>query len=204
MANIITLSRVPLLALILWLLQLPTPTPRLIAVPLVLILILMDTFDGLIARARGETDVLGSVLDIAADRMVEYVLWVYLSHLGLISVIIPIVVLARGTFVDAIRSVAPARGIAPFEMMSTSLGRFLVKSSWMRTSYAIVKAAAFILLSLSHALMTGDYPLGETLLLPAQITAWLALGFCLVRGIPVLIEAPRFLASEAEEAERVA
>jgi phosphatidylglycerophosphate synthase len=204
MANAITLSRIPLLALILWLLQLPSPTPRFIAVPLTVILILMDTFDGLVARARGEVDVLGSVLDIAADRTVEYVLWVYLSHLGLIPVVIPIVVLARGTFVDAVRSVAASRDVAPFEMMRTSLGRFLVKSGWMRTSYAVVKAVAFVSLALSHALMTSGYPLGETLLLPSQIVAWIALGFCLARGIPVLIEAPRFLAKEDEEASGAA
>ncbi|MEA3309131.1 MAG: CDP-alcohol phosphatidyltransferase family protein [Chloroflexota bacterium] len=193
LANKITLSRIPLLFVILLLLYSPATWARQIAVPAILILILMDTLDGYLARKRGEESILGSVLDIASDRAVEYVLWVTFAQLGLIPLVIPVVILVRGTFVDAIRSVAPARGLKPFELLQSPLGRFLVSSPWLRTPYAVIKVMAFALLAVVHALQNIGNSWGETLYLPAQIAAWVAVAFCLARGLPVLLEAPRAL-----------
>ncbi len=193
LANIITLSRMPLLVLIIFLLYRPAATPRFIAAPLIILLILLDSFDGVVARKRGETSILGSVLDIAADRTVEFLLWVVFAHLGLISIIFPLIVLTRGTFVDAVRAVAPAKGLSPFEMMRSPLGRFLVKSPWLRTPFAIAKAAAFFLLALTHGLNAVAGASAATINLIAHIAAWVALILCLLRGIPVLVEAPRVL-----------
>ncbi len=193
LANWVTISRIPLLAIVVGLLYWPSAVTRLIAAPLILILILLDTFDGVLARARGETSLLGSVLDIAADRAVEYVLWVTFAHLQLIPVFMPLVVLVRGTFVDSIRSVAPARGLKPFDLMRSRLGRFLVGSPWLRTPFGIAKATAFILLAWAHGALTTFSASGPALLLAGQIAAWVALVICLARGIPVLIEAPRVL-----------
>ena len=199
LANIVTLSRIPLLVIIIVLLYQPTATPRLIAAPLIILLIMMDSFDGAIARKRGEASVLGSVLDIAADRAVEYVMWVVFAHLGLISVIFPLVVLMRGTFVDAVRAVAPSKGLAPFEMMRSPVGRFLVKSPWLRTPFAVAKAVAFFFLALTHGLVAASSPSLATVNVVAQVCAWVALLLCLVRGIPVLIEAPRALSEEPHQ-----
>jgi len=193
LANTITLSRMPLLALIIFLLYQPAATPRLIAALLIILLIAMDSFDGAIARNRGETSLLGSVLDIAVDRAVEYLLWVVFAHLHLISVIFPLIVLARGTFVDAVRAVAPSKGLSPFEMMRSRVGRFLVKSPWLRTPFAIVKALAFFFLALTHGLDAAGSSAWATINVVAQVFAWLALLLCLLRGVPVLIEAPRAL-----------
>lgn len=196
LANIITLSRIPLLIFIIFLLYQPAATPRLIAAPLIILLVVMDSFDGAIARKRGETSVLGSVLDIAADRAVEYVMWVVFAHLRLISVIFPLIVLMRGTFVDAVRAVAPSKGLSPFEMMRSRVGRFLVKSPWLRTSFAIAKAVTFFFLALTHGLAASGSSALATINVVAQVCAWLALLLCLLRGIPVLIEAPRALREE--------
>lgn len=199
LANIVTLSRVPLLVLIIVLLYQPTATPRLIAAPLIILLVVMDSIDGVIARRRGETSVLGSVLDIAADRAVEYVMWVVFAHLRLISVLFPLIVLLRGTFVDAVRAVAPSKGLSPFEMMRSPVGRFLVKSPWLRTPFAIAKAVAFFFLALTHGLAAAGHPALATVNVVAQVCAWLALLLCLLRGIPVLIEAPRALREEPHQ-----
>jgi len=199
LANIITLSRIPLLILIIALLYQPTVTPRLIAAPLIILLIVMDSFDGAIARKRGETSVLGSVLDIAADRAVEYVMWVVFAHLRLISVVFPLIVLLRGTFVDAVRAVAPSKGLSPFEMMRSPVGRFLVKSPWLRTPFAVAKAVAFFFLALAHGLAAASSPALTAINGVAQVCAWLALLLCLLRGVPVLIEAPRALSEEPRQ-----
>jgi CDP-diacylglycerol--glycerol-3-phosphate 3-phosphatidyltransferase len=199
LANIVTLSRIPLLVLIIVLLYQPAATPRFIAAPLIILLIVLDSLDGVIARRRGETSVLGSVLDIAADRAVEYVMWVVFAHLRLISVIFPLIVLMRGTFVDAVRAVAPSKGLSPFEMMRSPVGRFLVKSPWLRTPFAIAKAVAFFFLALTHGLAAAGSSALATVNVVAQVCAWVALLLCLLRGIPVLIEAPRALREEPHQ-----
>ncbi|OQA11945.1 MAG: CDP-diacylglycerol--glycerol-3-phosphate 3-phosphatidyltransferase [Chloroflexi bacterium ADurb.Bin360] len=199
LANWITLSRIPLLGVIIALLYSDSAAAQLITAPLILLLILMDTFDGVLARARGETSLLGSVLDIAADRAVEYALWVVFAHLRLIPILVPLIVLIRGTFVDSVRSVAPARGIKPFDLMRTRLGRFLVGSPWLRTPFGVVKATAFILLALAYGLNTLGHSAAAGVHLAAQIASWGAVAFCLARGLPVLIEAPRVLGDAVEK-----
>ena len=201
MANAITLIRMPLLIAIIVLLHHPNPSIRLILAPVIAVLIGMDSLDGFIARKRGQASVLGSVLDIAADRTVEFVLWVVFADLDLISLAVPVIVIIRGIFVDAIRSVAPAQGLAPFELMRSDLGRFLVKSPWLRTPYAVVKAMAFILLTMQSAVSVVPAvlnPGGNGLYLAAQIATWLSVLFCLFRGIPVLIEGSTVLAEQDE------
>ncbi len=192
-ANAVTLSRIPLLLVILVLLYQPTAGGQLAAAILIMVSIALDSVDGAVARARGEVSLMGSVLDIAVDRVVEYVLWVVFADLRVIPVGIPLIVIIRGSFVDTIRSVAPAQGKAPFDLMSTSWGRFLVKSPWMRSGYGVAKASAFVLLALAFSLQTGGNPVAGTVLSGAQVLSWIAVVFCVVRGLPVLMEAPAVL-----------
>ncbi len=192
MANWITLSRMPLLLVVVLLLYRPYPTPRYVAAWLIVLLIALDSLDGIVARKRGESSLLGSVLDIAADRTVEFVMWVVFADLRAIPVVIPLIVLTRGVFVDAVRAVAPAKGLKPFELMQSKIGRFLVGSPLLRTPFALAKAVAFFFLALMLAQQAGGSLSPSTYAL-AQGTAWLAFTLCLLRGIPVLVEAPRAL-----------
>lgn len=195
MANLITIARFPLLVIIVLLLFAAGVVPRLISVPLLFLLIAMDSLDGMVARARGETSLLGSVLDIMADRTVELVLWVVYAHLGLISVVIPLVYIGRGTVVDALRNLHVRGGEAPFDAMRTRVGRWLVASSFMRTIYGVSKLVSFAGLATTHALYAyaareaiATEWAGKTLLL-FNITSWIALALCLARGLPVVVEA---------------
>jgi len=202
MANAITLVRIPLLVGIVVLLHHPNPWVRLALAPTIAVLIVMDGIDGIIARKRDKTSVLGSVLDIAADRTVELVFWVVFADLNLIPLAVPVIVLIRGVFVDAIRSIAPAHGLAPFELMRTELGRFLVKSPWLRTPYAVVKAVAFVLLAMQSAVSVVPpflNPGGNGLNIAAQIATWISVLFCIVRGVPVLVEGSIVLAEQEED-----
>ncbi len=90
LATSITLARFPLLVITILLLYFGGASGRLLAALLILLLIVMDAIDGIVARRRHEETLLGSVLDIAADRAVEIVLWVVFAQLGLISMFIPI------------------------------------------------------------------------------------------------------------------
>jgi CDP-diacylglycerol--glycerol-3-phosphate 3-phosphatidyltransferase len=93
---------------------------QLIDAPLIVVLILMDFLDGIVARRRGEQTLVGSALDIAADRAVEVVLWVTYAHLKLIPVVIPLTVIIRGALTDSVRNVALQHGQSAHSMTRSS------------------------------------------------------------------------------------
>jgi CDP-diacylglycerol--glycerol-3-phosphate 3-phosphatidyltransferase len=198
MANTITLARIPLLILIVCLLFLGSPQVQVATAFLVLVLIFMDTLDGIVARHRQETGMLGSKLDIAVDRIVELVLWVVYANLQLISVAIPIIVIIRGGLVDMVRSFSLMWGETSFGMMQTKWGRRLVASGFMRSLYGISKAVAFFMLALALGLRqlwagTPREGLAETIWIVAVVLSWIAAVICVIRGVPVLVEARTLL-----------
>ncbi|HYC33363.1 MAG TPA: CDP-alcohol phosphatidyltransferase family protein [Gemmatimonadales bacterium] len=185
LATWITLGRLPVLLLAVLALYLGSWPVRVAGVALLLLGLLFDTLDGIVARRTGQTGLAGSVLDIAADRTYELVLWVCFAHLGLIPVAIPLLVIARTTLTDAVRSLGVARGAAPFDQARGRAARFLVGSSFMRTAYAATKIGAFCGLGLAHALGSDA---GAAVARAVAPVAWLAVGLCLARGAPVLLE----------------
>ena len=180
-ANWITLARFPLLVVSLIQLRIGSPPVRLLGAGLLFVGLMLDTVDGVVARRNGQTSVFGSVLDIAADRTYELVLWVFFTHLGMLPVAIPLIVIVRTTLTDALRSVGVSRGTAPFEQSRNPIGRFLVASSWMRSGYAVSKIVTFTGLALVQAL-TALQPVTPAL----RVVAWLAVVICLLRGLPVM------------------
>lgn len=192
LANWITLARFPLLAVNVLVLFLGSPQLRLAGVALLLIGLLLDTVDGVVARKTHRTSLFGSVLDIAADRTYELVLWVCFAYLQLIPVSIPVIVIVRTTLTDALRGIGVSQGEAPFSQHRTPLGRFLVGSTLMRTGYSLSKTIAFVGLALAQAL--GGFPTGgEFAMAGARLgkvslgVTWVAVALCVLRGLPVVI-----------------
>ncbi len=196
MANIITLSRLGLVGLFLRLLYYSTGIGYLVAFFLLILVFSLDAMDGYVARRRHEVNRLGAVLDIAVDRIVEYMLWIAFAHLGSISLMIPIIVVARGVLVDAMRGFVVGKGETPFGMMKTSWGKRLVSSYFMRSLYGIVKTLSFLLLTFEFVVHSGVFFQADFL---QGILRPITLGFvdftvflCVVRGFPVLMESRRF------------
>ena len=188
-ANLITLSRLPLLMLVVVLLYQTSPWPLFTALTLLPILYLMDWLDGYMARYKNEVTDLGSVLDIAMDRTVENVLWIVFAHQGKVPVFIPIVFIIRSFAIDGLRSYALSRHQSAFGMMHTRLGRFMVASRFMRGLYGLAKGGAFCSIALLAALNSLGWQLTPPLswVYPLQvILVYLSLGLCLLRGFPVL------------------
>jgi phosphatidylglycerophosphate synthase len=192
----ITLSRLPLLLISVLLLYLGSFGLAILGTVLLGVGLLLDTVDGMVARRTGQTSLLGSVLDIAADRIYELVLWVFFAHLGLIPIAIPLIVIGRTTLTDALRSIGTAEGTAPFAQHQSALGRFLVASPWMRTGYSIGKVVAFCGLGLAQALRRlpvapGGPSLMSSILTGLEICAWIVVSICVVRGLPVIAHSVR-------------
>lgn len=186
-ANLITVGRVFLALGVLALLWLPGDEIRWAAFALTAFVIYADALDGYFARKFNQASKFGGMLDIAGDRVVEMAYWIQFSALSWVPVWIPLLFLVRGNFVDTIRSAAAEQGYTAFgqsTMMQSPLGKFLVSSNFSRFTYAVVKALAFCLLIAAHTSQCQD-----TLVSPAAMfCVYFSAVFCLIRGIPVLVE----------------
>jgi len=192
MANWITFGRCLLLLVLVCIVYWAPPHVQLLNAPLVILMISLDGLDGYVARKLGEESVFGATFDIAADRIVENVLWVVLAHLGLIGVWVPLLFIVRGNLVDAIRSKGAAKGTAAFDMLQSRIAQFLVSGRFMRAFYAAVKAATFawVLLWQPFPELAPDFWAQWSDLLVA-VSATLVVtsaALCVVRGLPVVIE----------------
>ena len=195
MANFITILRTIFAILLVTVLIMFHDSAKVLmgAFLMTIIIIWMDGLDGYFARKFNESSKFGAVLDILGDRVVENVYWITFCAIGWLPVWVPLVVVCRGIIVDGLRSVALEQGYTAFgssTMMQSKIGKFIVASNFCRFSYAIFKAIAFALLLLAH--MQADYTGKELVTTIAYASAYIAVFFCVIRGIPVVIESKRF------------
>jgi CDP-diacylglycerol---glycerol-3-phosphate 3-phosphatidyltransferase len=201
LANLITLARLLLLFVAIFIIYHGSPIAYLINVLILIVVFVSDGLDGYVARKRGESSLFGAVFDIAADRTVELCLWVVFAHLSRIPVWIPLIFIARGVITDAIRaSESQAHATTPFSMMQSPLAKMLVAGRFMRGFYATLKGFTFGFLMLALALESFTSPsvqhYGEITQQIGLLLAYLSLLICLVRGIPVVVE---FIQKEASK-----
>lgn len=201
LANLITVLRFPLLLLVVALLYVGGTTAQLVDVGLIVLLILMDTLDGVVARYLKQSTLVGSMLDVAADRAVEIVLWVTFAHLGLIPLMIPVIFIVRGSLTDSIREVALQAGESPHGMMRGRIERWLVASPPMRSGYGLVKLLAFATLALAAGLRTQNVDAWSSIQSIGLVMAWLATALCVARGLPVVLDAGHLFGAAARRAE---
>ena len=178
---------------------------NLAAVALTAVAIALDALDGHLARKKNLASPVGAQLDILGDRMIENVYFTYFAVAGMVSLWLPILFFARGAATDFLRGLAMKAGHSGWganAMLQTWWGRTLVASRWSRGLYAAMKCLCFCYLGLELALTRGPVALvGEIagdargmIRLGAHVLTWLTAGFCLVRGLPVLVEGWKFIA----------
>ena len=194
MANFVSIFRIFVAFLAIYLLFVPTTWAYIWAFVLTIIAFALDGVDGYLARKFNEASELGSVLDIMGDRIVEASYWIVFSVLGWLNPIFPIICVTRAFTTDSLRSVALAQGYTAFgekSMQSSKLGKFICASKFMRISYAVAKVLAFILIILANTPGFEIYPIFDVMNTVAVVFAWIAIIFCVVRGIPVVIESKK-------------
>ena len=193
MANLVTLSRLLLLLLVVWIFYQPLSPWSFANFFLITYIFVSDGLDGYIARKRNETSLFGALFDIAGDRIVELTLWIVATDIDLVPIWVPLVFIIRGVIVDTIRSSnAVAEGVAPFAVMRSRLGKLLVAGQFMRILYAVAKAAAFAGLALQKPFPAVLPELWESVggLLTAltYFFVYLSVVLCIARGLPVIAE----------------
>jgi len=172
---------------------------NLLAVALTVGAIALDALDGHIARRKNLATPLGAQLDILGDRMIENVYFTYFAVVGMVSLWLPILFFARGAATDFLRGLAMKAGHSGWganTLHQTWWGRTLVASRWSRGLYAAMKCVCFCYLGLELALTRGPVALVSGLAgdvhamirAGANVLTWGTAAFCLVRGLPVLLE----------------
>jgi CDP-diacylglycerol--glycerol-3-phosphate 3-phosphatidyltransferase len=185
---------------------------NLVAVGLTVAAIALDALDGHIARTKKMATPMGAQLDILGDRMIENVYFTYFAVVGMVSLWLPVLFFARGAATDFLRGLAMKAGHAPLgtgagwasnAMVETWWGRALVASRWSRGLYAGMKCLCFCYLGMELALTRGPVALvGELsgdvhgmIRTGAQVLTWMTAAFCVVRGLPVLVEGWKYFAA---------
>lgn len=193
MANLITLSRLILLLLVVWLAYQPMSAWHFASFFLIVLIFVSDGLDGYIARKRNEATLFGALFDIAGDRVVELTLWVVAADIDLIPIWVPLVFIIRGVVVDTIRSSGSvSRGVEPFALMQSPVGKFLVSGKLMRIFYAVIKACAFcglaLLMPFPAVLPNIWAEIGSVVEGLTFFFVYVATLICILRGLPVIIE----------------
>ena len=156
------------------------------ALILTIIAFALDGLDGFVARKFNEESKFGALLDIMGDRIVENTYWILFAVMGWINILYPLIALTRGFITDTIRSAAMEQGLTPFGMQVNPICKFITGSRFMRISYAVAKVVAFVLI-VAAKVPTCPHP--DVIWKLGYWSAIFAIVFCVVRGIPVVVEA---------------
>ncbi len=215
MAHLITVGRLLLLMVVVWMIYRFRDNVGVITACMLLLAVvfLSDGLDGWVARKRGSTSAFGAVFDIAGDRIVENVLWVVFADLDLIPIWVPILVLTRGFIVDSLRSLSYAEGMTAFgdrNMMRSALTRWLTAGRFMRGLYGYAKALAFVYLT--GLVAWEQRNVNDTWIGSLYGQQWFraagwgliygTVALTVIRGLPVVYDAAAFLRQQPQTGVR--
>lgn len=175
------------------------PRMNLLAVALTVTAIALDGLDGYLARKKKMATLEGAQIDILGDRMIENMYFTYFAVVGMVSLWLPMLFFARGAATDFLRGLAMKAGHSGWgsnALFESKWARLLVASRWSRGLYATLKCICFCYLGLELALTHGPLALLGPLTLDthaalhvgAQALAWASAAFCVLRGLPVLLQ----------------
>ena len=169
LANTITIARTIYTFVVIALFR-RHPTLDIALIFSIAVIFILDAVDGIVARRRNETSKRGTFLDTLADRLIENTFWIYFTAIGIISLWIPIVIMARGLITDTLQR---SHGSPENGWTYT-----LTRSRISRGLYGGVKMLTFMSLASATVFQSSVLEQGSLIL------ARLAVCFCLLRGLP--------------------
>ena len=204
MANLITIARLVLLFVVIAMMHYRPVDLAAFSMILLAVVFAGDGLDGWVARKRGSATKFGAAFDIAGDRIVETVLWIFFAWERLIPLWVPFLVVVRGGIVDTIRGLAYADGMTPFgehTMMRSPITRWLTAGRFMRGLYGYVKAVAFVFLAgylgyvqpeAAGTWLDRLYSI-DVVRWFGWLNVWGAVALMIIRGLPVILDAAPYL-----------
>jgi CDP-diacylglycerol--glycerol-3-phosphate 3-phosphatidyltransferase len=109
--NVLTMGRIVMIPLCLWLLDQDTPRSGFWAALVFTAAALTDVLDGYLARKLGVVSVLGKLIDPLADKLIVMACLIWMVKMGRMPAWAVIVLLAREFSVTSLRSVAASEGV---------------------------------------------------------------------------------------------
>ncbi|HLK85406.1 MAG TPA: CDP-diacylglycerol--glycerol-3-phosphate 3-phosphatidyltransferase [Candidatus Binataceae bacterium] len=122
--NLLTLMRIALVPVLVWLLMYPAPGPSAMAAGVFFVATLSDFFDGYIARSYGSGTTLGKFLDPLADKLViasALIMLAAMPRTPRVPAWMVVVLVARELAVTGLRAMAAAEGKV---MAAEELGKY--------------------------------------------------------------------------------
>jgi CDP-diacylglycerol---glycerol-3-phosphate 3-phosphatidyltransferase len=109
--NTITLSRIPLMFVIVWLMYNSWPGAATLAFALFIAAAVGDWYDGYLARKRGLVSNFGKLMDAMADKIMVLGLVIAFVEMQKIPVALALITLCREFLVTGMRMVAASKGV---------------------------------------------------------------------------------------------
>lgn len=112
--NLLTMMRIALIPVVLWLVGEGTPAANFWAVIVYIITAVTDFLDGWLARRMGLISILGKFLDPLADKLLVMAVLVWMAYLGrlpALGVVAVIIMIGREISITALRTIAISEGV---------------------------------------------------------------------------------------------
>jgi len=109
--NLLTMGRVAIIPLVLWLLDRGTPSDCVMAALVYSAAAITDLLDGYLARRMNVVSVLGKFLDPLADKLLVMASLVWMVPMGRIPEWAVVLLLGREISITALRSIASSEGV---------------------------------------------------------------------------------------------
>jgi CDP-diacylglycerol---glycerol-3-phosphate 3-phosphatidyltransferase len=171
--NLMTLGRIALIPVLLWLLYYENRRNSFIAAMVYALCALSDWFDGWLARISNKVTTLGKFLDPLADKVIVLSALVMLVRLGRVAVWVVVVIVAREFLISGLRTIAATEGL----VISASQG-----GKW-KTSLQLCGIICLML----HYHFAIDYLFGTVVTDFQSVGTWL-LYLSLVPGIASAVD----------------
>ncbi|MDE1762558.1 MAG: CDP-alcohol phosphatidyltransferase family protein [Candidatus Micrarchaeota archaeon] len=147
----------------------------LLTVAVIIVMFLLDAIDGKLAKIDKKKSKFGPRLDVAGDRVTEYVFWIVFVVLNLVPLFVLFIIVMRHSFVDAFMA---SKGTS--SKMKTGFARRIYASNLFRGGVGVVKAVTFSYLTLVYL---ASWPIGIGDALVAVLVIYV-----LVRGAAEIYE----------------
>jgi len=175
--NGLTMLRIALIPVLIYVLQASFRGHEITALVLFLLASLTDTVDGFLARRTNRITALGQLLDPIADKLLVSSAFISLVGIGSVQAWMAVVIVGRELGVTGFRAVAASRGI-------------VIPASWPGKIKMALETVTVSLLILGKPILGG-------LWLAAEIGLWLVLAFAVWSAAhyfwkygPAIVKAP--------------
>lgn len=170
LANKLTLSRIFLIPVFMWVLLIRIPFGEYISAAIFILAASTDGLDGYIARKRKQITNFGKLIDPLADKLLISAALISLVELKQISAWVAVIIIGREFFITGLRTIVAAQGVI---ISASKLGK-------IKTISQIVAITAILL---------KDFPLSLLNITFGKYAIYVAVFFTIWSGVDYYIKA---------------